>query len=213
MDQWINDYGLLNAKEADINAENAPLWTLEMFLLTRDDQYLEPLLEYIYKCKTFIPGLYNQFPMAVDGIDSFMSPDQLIAFVGALAEANRKKAIQKIWEYLVTHAFTYDNTQPGVTNFDRTMQPAAILFTAVYAGCWWLKPLLSAACMFSCWKADRTTSGSLKAWVMFKSLKMRFTERVCTILIGDYYKSWYEVFKTYFYEEGHPIPEAARDIM
>ena len=58
-EKWINDFGLLNAKEADINAENAPLWSMEHFFLTSEDTYYTPLVEYTNKCKVS-NGLYNQ---------------------------------------------------------------------------------------------------------------------------------------------------------
>ena len=182
---------------------------MQHFFLTSEDTYYAPLLEYTNKCKVS-DGLYNQFPFETDGIDQFTSPDQLIAFVACFASDNRQQAIDNIWSYLVKHLFTYDNTT-GKTNFNRTMQPSCVLFCGIHAGHKWLSPLLSIMLIISCFTKKTETSGKLKAWVMFKSLNMKITEKICDYFINKntYLKSWPGVFKEYFKEEGHPIPEAA----
>lgn len=211
MNKFINDYKLLNAKEADINAENAPLWSIEYTLLTSEDTFQSPLIEYIEKCKTNIPGLYNQFPFIANGRDNYMSPDQLIAFTASLAVANRTVAIKSIWSYLVKHLFTYDNIS-GRINFRRTMQLGALLFVASHSKVRFALPALSIVLIYSCLTKRKETSGKLKAWVMFKSLNMKKTESICNLIIknNSYLKSWYGVFKEYFKEEGHPLPIEAK---
>ena len=208
---FVNDYGMLNAKRADINAENAPLWSLEWCLLSGDLDMLTNIENYIHKCKTDVEGLYHQLPESEvheDSHDAYMSPDQLIAFVGALFVLGRAKQIKEIWRYLLKHFFTYDNLT-GKINFSRIMQPAAVLFVGACAGNKLCKALLVPVILWSVKAKPTQTSGRLKAWTMFKTLKMKLTEKVANYVISknDNFKNWAAVFKTYFYEEGHPIPE------
>ena len=173
MKDYINDYGLLNATKADVNAENSPLWTLEYILLGGDVELRSKLLIYIYNSHTGHQGLYNQAPTVYDNKDGYMSPDQLIAFAAILPKAN----VKNMWRYLFKNLFTYDNKQPNKINFQRTMQPAAAIFVGVMAGHYYLKPLLSIMLMVSCLSSPTKTSGKLKAWVMFKSAEMKITEK------------------------------------
>jgi hypothetical protein len=204
---YINSQGLLNAKLADDLAENAPLWSVEYLFLKHDPELYQSLLDYIDKSYTGTPGLYNQNPIRFNKKEDYMSPDQLIAFIAALKMADKKDEIKAIWSYLWRHFFTYDNLQPGKTNFDRTMQLSAILFSGVMAGHFYLKPILSAALLYSCATKRTETSGKLKAWVMFKSAGMKITEAVCNLLIktNSYLKSWKGVFFEYFKEAEHPL--------
>ena len=50
---FINDYNLLNAKRADVNAENAPLWSLELYLINKDINILTSIENFIYMCKMY----------------------------------------------------------------------------------------------------------------------------------------------------------------
>ena len=207
---YINDYGLLNAKKADINAENAPLWSLEYILLDNSTDLLQKLTIYIDSCRTETPGLFHQLPFKteVPG-DQYMSPDQLIAFIGAFKLSNRQEAINNIWGYLKKHLFTYDNINPGKINFQRIMQPGVVLFCGLLAGNQWLRPFLSIALIIACLSSPEATSGKIKAWVMFKVADMKITEFICTFIINrnKYLKSWKGVFFEYFKEEEHPIRE------
>jgi len=201
---YINSYGLLNAKLADDVAENSPLWSLEYLLLKHDSLLLENLVTFIRSSHTQYPGLYNQRPFVTDSPDDYMSPDQLIAFVGALKLADASLAIKHIWRYLRSHFFTYDNLT-GKTNFDRTMQLSAISFVGVCAGKWWWLPLLSAVCIWSCITNKTQTSGRLKAWVMSDVTGLSLTRKVMDFFVNRHWGSWKNVFFEYFKEEEHPI--------
>jgi hypothetical protein len=207
MSDYINDYGLLNAKLADINAENAPLWTMEYLLLKEDKRLAEAMKTYMRMCETGTEGLYHQSPTLHNNKDDNMSPDQLIAFCAAMRMFGMKDQAKSIWRYLWKHLFTYSNMQPGKIDFERTMQLSAISFSAAAAGHWYMRPLVSLVCIWSCATKRQETSGKLKAWVMFKSLNMKITEKICDILIrtNSFLKSWKGVFFEYFKEEGHPI--------
>jgi len=203
---YLNKYNLLNAKLEDEVAENSPLWSIEYLLLKWDDKLFHDMLFYTKLCKTDKKGLYNQFPFEVDSKDKYTSPDQLIAFLSALKLNNEEEEIKKIWKYLWTHLFTYDNISKRI-NFNRTMQPSAIFFCGYLAGIKIFGPLLSLSCMVSCIFKRKETSGKLKAWVLFKVAKLNLTEKICNKLISTnkHFKTWKNVFFTYFQEESHPI--------
>ena len=208
MNKYINDYGLLNAKEADLNAENTALWTLEYLLLGGDVSLQPKLLTYINNSHTGHSGLYNQAPVVHQNKDGYMSPDQLIAFAGVLPKAN----VKNMWKYLLKNLFTYDNLQPNKINFQRTMQPAAVIFVGVMAGHCYLKPLLAIMLMISCYSSPTKTSGKLKAWVMFKAANMKITEKICNMIISKNWGSWKNIFLEYFQEPNNPIRIKASEL-
>lgn len=206
---YINNYGLINAKIADINAENSPLWTMEFILISEDkvikEHFLSKLKEYIKLCKTSREGLYHQSPDLHENKDDYTSPDQLIAFIACLKLIGEVKILNSIFKYLLLHLMTYNNLKPGKIDFSRIMQPAAVVFSAVCAGHFYLYPLLSLICIYSCMAKPTQTSGRLKAWTMMKSLDMKITLTICNKIIGKIWKSWDNVFKEYFKESENPI--------
>ena len=203
--RYINRYGLLNAKKADIDAENAPLWTLEYLLLKEDDHLFNKLIEYIHNCHTKESGLYNQFPIVHGNKDDYMSPDQLIAFIAALKKKEEFHLVKSIYKYLYKHLFTYNNLKPGKIDFSRIMQPSAVLFSAVCAGHFYFRPLLFLVLIYSCYVKKNETSGRLKAWVMMNYGNMKITKYICNYIIKKQFGSWDNVLKEYFKEEDHPI--------
>jgi hypothetical protein len=202
---YKSEYGLINAKIADINAENAPLWSVEYLLLENNPVLFHSLENYIRLCKTDTKGLYNQFPIRYHNKDDYTSPDQLIAFVAFFKMSNLNSEIKDIWKYLINHIGTYDNLT-AKTNWSRIMQPAALAFVGACAGSKWAKIALSISCVYSCATKKNETSGKLKAWVMFKTLNMKITEFLCTYFIKKTsFKDWKGIFFEYFQEKEHPI--------
>jgi len=210
---YINDFGLVNATRADINAENSPLWTVQYNLLVKYsiDTFLivGAMNIYIMDCMTTIKGLYGQFPVTykVEGKDKYMSPDQLIAFVCHFKMYGYSKETKLIWKYLVAHYFTYNN-QTGKTDFKRLMQPKAILVTGIGAGSLFapvLVPLLVLTLIWSCVSKPDKTSGKLKAWTIMGAFKMKKTMWLCTHLIKlSKFKTWKAQFLEYFKELESP---------
>lgn len=202
---YINKHGTLNAKLADGVAENAPLWSVEYLLLKHDEELFQSLIRFARLCKTETPGLYNQYPTLQNSHEDYTSPDQLMAYLAVFKLERRDDKIQEIWKYLLDHWGTYDN-MTGRTNWQRIMQISAIAFAGACAGNKWAKIILAGACIYSCATNRGETSGKLKAWVMFKTLNMKFTETICTYFIKKTpFKNWKGIFFEYFQEEEHPI--------
>lgn len=212
--KYINKYGLLNAKLTDEVAENAPLWSIEYILLSENEEdvsdatcLLMNLLDYVDLCKTDTEGLYHQLPFEAElEKDRYTSPDQLIAFIAAFKLSKQEDKIEEVWSYLKRHLFTYNNLT-GKRDFKRTMQPSCILFTGYLAGNKLLLPLLSLSLIYSCLSSKEETSGKLKAWMMFKTAEMTYTEKMCNMIIkaNRLFRGWNKVFKVYFNEVEHPI--------
>ena len=201
---YLNVHGLLNPTKVDIVSENAPLVSLQYYLLSNDEEMLLKNFQYLNRMKVDgHPGLYNQLTERTGGKDDYTSPDQLIAFVGTLYLAKQIKKIKEIRKYLARHAFTYDNVRPGTINKDRLMQPGAVWFTAVASGRWWYRPALSGALIYSCATKKGKTSGKLKAWTMASVLDMSATLAICTKILNGF-DDWRSVFREYYQEPEHP---------
>ena len=202
---WWNEYKLLNPSKLDIVSENTSLCSLQYYLIQKDLRVLESLVGYIKACKTPMRGLYNQLPFPDPKVaqDAYMSPDQLIAFVGVMKVLGKIDDIRAIWGYLKQHCMTYDNLKAEI-NFERTMQPAAIFFVAVCAGKKWAYPGLVAAILHSCTTKKGKSSGKLKAWTMMQVLKMNTLSRICAKILSGF-DGWDKVFLEYYQEDGHPI--------
>lgn len=202
---WWNEYRLLNPSKLDIVSENTALCSLQYYLIQKDLKVLEALVGYLRSCKTPVTGLYNQLPFPDPKVakDAYMSPDQLIAFVGVLKVLGQVDEIRKIWLYLKRNALTYDNLKAEI-NFDRIMQPSAVFFVAVCAGEKWAYPGLVGAILHSCISNPGKSSGKLKAWTMMQVLKMNTLSSVCAKLLAGF-DNWSQVFLEYYQEKGHPI--------
>lgn len=202
---FINKYNLINAQSGPpqyVN-ENTLLYTLAYDLYTGDKQYRNAMLYYAMKLRHSkeIKGLYNNLTtLSSWGRDNYTSPDQLISIVALnnLYEHNDNK---EIWGYLWKHLFTYDNLKPNKINFDRVMQPMAILTSAVGAGIWLLKPLLSLVCIISCLPMPERSSGAQKAFVVASSFRMKLTLSICKYIV----KGWDKVWAIYYPDKTHPI--------
>lgn len=201
---FINKYSLLNAHRGEIVSENAPLFSLQYYFLSGDEDMLENIIQYVFLNKVDgVDGLYNQFPFRTNNKDDYTSPDQLIAFVGALYAKGYVKKIEEIRSYLAKHAFTYDNLQPNTINKDRLIQPATLWFIAICSGRWWYYPLLTAALIWSCVDNAGESSGKLKAWTMMRTLGMDNMLKLCGKILAGF-STWAEVFATYYQEPSHP---------
>lgn len=204
INDYLNKHYLLNAKREEIVSENAPLFSLQYYHLTKSPSMLQSLIQYTHRMEVHgWPGLYNQLPERHGNKDDFTSPDQLIAFVGTLYLAKQTKKIKAVRRYLSKHAFTYDNLRPGSISKDRLMQPSAIWFTAVASGRWWYRPALSGAILYSCATKKGETSGKLKAWTMMQTLNMSATMSICTKILNGF-DDWRAVFREYYQEPDHP---------
>lgn len=227
---YINDFGLVNAKKADNNAENSPLWSLEYLTLEANQELWEALFKFIMDCKRDdVKGLYHQSPKTATPFrtvikisstaptskmtefprnhDDYMSPDQLIAFILFLYKCD-PESCRQIWDYLWKHWFTYDNIT-GETNKERMMQPMAIAVAAVCGGGWFAKmfwfPVLVGSLIYSCWSEPVETSGPLKSWVILKHMHMKLTGYICTWLIErGPWLDWKGIFREYFKEKEQP---------
>jgi len=217
-DDYTNEHGLVNAKLADINAENSPLWSVEHLELDYDETLAENLHNFIMDCRTDVKGLFHQSPETFETHDKYTSPDQLLAFICYFHTHDLQEENKLIWKYLIRHFFTYDNVSKG-TNFDRTMQPGVICAAGIAAGSIlspFLKLVLFFVCLHSCWddQRKRETSGSLKAWVAFKTFEMRKTERDCNDIIAEGpWLDWKGVFCEYFKEQFSPNRVAALRVL
>jgi len=194
------EYGLLNVHQnLQLPEENSPLWSIQYYLLNtcRPDIYFS-LVAYWGKCETETEGLFNQRPWKDGSKEDYMSNDQLIALI--CLNCKWKQENIRIWSYLWKHLFTYNNLT-GKIDFNRLMQPKAVLVSAYSAGHKVVLPLLSFTCILSCLSDDHTTSGKLKAWTIMESFNLKRTMKICTFLVG----SWDKVFNTYYWQEDHPL--------
>jgi len=206
---YFNKYNLLNSKIGEGVAENSPLWSLELYLMNNSAFVLSNLISFIGLCQTNTIGLYNQRPDNNGSKEDYMSPDQLIAFVGALYLLH-PAAVQPIWRYFWRHGFTYNNLT-GKTDIRNIQQPAAVFFVAICAGHRYLLPILSVICFISCFFNADQTSGKLKAWTMIEVLKMNKTKSICSFILSirSDFKNWSGCFREYFPIKDHPIHEIA----
>jgi len=198
------DYGLINShKNIPHSEENSPLWTVQYILRqpTLPHLTINSLENFVFHCERRKPGLYDQRPFkSVNPKDDYMSPDQLIAFVAFFYITGDKEEIDKIWKYLKSHFFTYDNLT-GKTNFKRTMQPLAIAFVGACVGSWFWKKVLKIACKVAFKAPLKKTSGKLKAWVCLKTLDMQY-DLVKSNVNFDFAFNYY--FNTYGNRPDHP---------
>jgi hypothetical protein len=230
--KYINEYGLLNSRPQDINAENAPLWSLEYLILremladpsmplkgmgTMDyyDEYLQietKLDQYVDLSYAGKQGLYHNVPFdCVHPHDKYMSPDQLIAFAAAKFRLNKYREVEDMWRFLKRHFFTYDNLT-GKSNFKRTMQPSAVAFLGALNGSSFWEWVVACSCVNSCEKAPHKTSGALKAFCMMQTLYMDDLFEECTKILNENGTSWKKVFRIYFPLIDHPIHTLVEDL-
>lgn len=191
---FFNIYGLLNPTSLDIVSENTLLCTLQYLQLGGNPINCEFFIQKCWNTKT---NMYNNI-IGIEGHDKYMSPDQIISL-----SAHSKSDALLIWNHLKSHFFTYDNIT-GKTNFHRIQQLQAVSMAAYQStGSYFWCFVLSLTCIFACKKAkkEQTGSGALKSWTCFKYAKLKFTEKICNWIIGD----WYYYFKIYYQESNHPI--------
>lgn len=194
---FINEYGLMNAKEADIVAENTALWSVEYYILCDSQQLTTTCLYMMDNLNSYLDivtvgdGVYHNQAVMVETKERYTSPDQLIAYLSILHLNKDTEAIKEIRSYLKRHLGTYDNTQPsrfGV-NFDRFMHPVVYFYAGALLGYKLDKLMLSIINAYSM-KFGKGTSGRLKVWVMQSILNGKALE-------GN---EWLDIFRIYHYE-------------
>lgn len=223
---FIDNYGLINSRTDEVNAENAILWTYQNIILTDEtninsDVRREALEKAFNKCR-ISNGLYHQNPaFAISGPqiekDKYMSPDQLLTICGA-SYRYRLTHAKDIWKEIKRQKFRYDNINPD--NPKRYIRPNDLVFYGYSAGsfiCKLLVILISLGCVISCLRNKNETSGKLLAYIKCKSLEresfiMRCTFKICTYLVNLKNSGWGDVFSIYFKDKNHPNNTLARRI-
>lgn len=86
---------------------------------------------------------------------------------------------------------------------------------------WWLLWIPSICMIISCYQNYKVrggrkiikTDGKILAFIRVKAFNMKITDRICTYLIkkNKFYGNWHEVFKRYFKETEHPLPELVKE--
>ncbi len=217
MTKFYNLYGLINAHANEVLAENTLLFSIEYYMLTKDEAFLEKILIYLNNCKVQ-KGLYNQHPIPQPDKGAFMSHDQLTAIVALFHSLGMKRQVQEIWSELKRQWFRYDNTNPKAPSWNRIMHPRDIIYYGYCAEnvlCKALYPILALCMIITCIQSYKVrnnrkiikTDGKLLSWVRCKGSKLHRTFKLLTWIISSnsYFVCWRNIFLTYFGHEQHPI--------
>jgi hypothetical protein len=202
---YKNKYNLLNAFDYEDVSENTLLFSIENYLLEKNDVKIKDMDNYIKLLKND-EGLYNNIiGIPVHDKDKWTSHDQLLSII-AFSLIQSKKYHLEIWKWLKSHLFTYDNISKKI-NFKRFLHPRDIIFFGYCANsklCKLLLPLLTIIMCISCF--NKQSSGKLLCWVRCKCANLKITYYLCTLIIklNKNYGSWNKVFNTYFPNKNHP---------
>lgn len=226
---FFDEYGLLNSREDEKNAENALLWTYELILLlelqnSSSEAHKSSLKAAIELCRVG-EGIYHQNPSfaltpPVNAHDAYMSPDQLIAITGASYRYGWKHA-EDVWKEIKRQGMLYDNINPNAPR--RWVRPWDLVFYAICGGSRIAKLfmwMIALTCVISCMSKPGRTSGKLLAFVKMNTFKedswlMNKTYKLCTWLLKRQYKygnGWWKAFAIYFPNTDHPCNIESRKI-
>lgn len=227
---FFDEYGLLNSREDEKNAENALLWTYELILLlelqnSSSEAHKSSLKAAIEICRVG-EGIYHQNPSfaltpPVNAHDAYMSPDQLIAITGASYRYGWKHA-EDVWKEIKRQWFLYDNVNPEKPR--RFVRPWDLAFYAICGGSAIAKCfmwLIAITCIISCMSEPGRTSGKLLAFVKMNTLRkeswlMDKTYKLCSWILKRQYlqkdSGWWKAFNIYFPHLNHPCNIESRKI-
>lgn len=226
---FFDDYGLLNSREDEKNAENALLWTYELILLLElqnksSEAHISSLSSAIDLCRVS-EGIYHQNPSFAftppeNAHDAYMSPDQLIAITGASYRYGWTHA-EDVWKEIKRQRMLYDNVDPNAPR--RWARPWDLAFYAICGGSKLAKLfmwLIAITCIVSCMSKPGKTSGKLLAFVKMNTLRdkspmMELTWKICSKIIKTQYKvgnGWWKAFAIYFPFTDHPNNIESRKI-
>ena len=215
MDYLNSTYGLVT--DSDPTTENGQLFLTELILLKQlngsdfsneRSVYVEQLF-YSYVEK----GLYNRNPELTTRTTSHDNLSAIFAFSYLTKGQHRFW----IWNYLLKHLGTYDNTKNKSSQFSRFLpfNPANFFVWGKMAESkifWLFYPFYLINLIISCSKPAENTSGKLLTFVELTPLKNEFMFKH----LYNYYESkmkkqygeqWIKtLFKTYFPNEGQDFP-------
>ena len=228
MPNYVDDYGLINARPNEKNGENSLLYTAENILIKEllgKNNFQEKLTFYkaVKQCRDS-KGIFSQTPARnLTGNDQYMSHDQLTAIFAISRKYGFEYHIE-IWEEIKRQLFFYDNVNPRNPSITSFLHPRDIIYYGICAGSklWYLGiPLLVIMAVISCWpiKENRhgidiiPTSGKLLTFVRFSALKgiipgfsgiYDFLTEIIRIRLGG----WPAAFLIFFPYTDHPNNEA-----
>lgn len=218
---FFDEYGLLNSREDEKNAENALLWTYELILLlelqnSSSEAHKSSLKAAIEICRVG-EGVYHQNPSfaltpPVNAHDAYMSPDQLIAITGASYRYGWEHA-EDVWKEIKRQGLLYDNINPNAPR--RWVRPWDLAFYAICGGSSIAKLfmwMIALTCIVSCMSKPGRTSGKLLAFVKMNTLRqdswmIEKTYKLCTWILKKQYvqlNGWWKPFSIYFSNLDHP---------
>lgn len=186
MEYLSNKYGLVTTNDPE--TENGQLFLAELILLQKQNiQSLEDYLDYTtYKSlmtkQLFYSqvegGLYHRNPDLTDR--RCMSHDNLSGIFAFSYAANTLHATE-IWQYLISHFFTYDNTQGKSTQFSRFLpfNPSNYFMWGLMAKVNTILllpflPFLIINTIITCNKEYNDTSGKILSWVEMHQFREHF---------------------------------------
>lgn len=221
--KFYDDFGLINSRPDEKNSENALLFTVEHFFLTKSAQDYENIKESI-EASRIGDGLFLQHPAnTLQGEDRYMSHDQLTAIV-AFSYHNDLDFHKEIWKEIKRQWFRYNNVEVPQTMWEmltnrRFLHPRDIIFYGYCADSiifYLTLPLLWIIMIISSFKMKKVrphgtfiaTDGKLLNFVRCKASKKNILWKLVWKL-NDYIVrkrigTLHEVFKIYFPYEDHP---------
>lgn len=212
-----DDFGLINSLPGRKNEENALLWTVEHYFLTKseDDETVLKLAMYLCKIKT---GIYEQHPCkSFTGDERYMSHDQLTAIAVSSYYFEQSHHLD-IWNEIKRQGFRYNNVTPE-TPGNRYLHPRDIIFYGYLAGsivCKLLLPILAIILIYSCLsrykdkeKTMLATDGKLLSFIRCQGTKdksafFKVLYKLLTLIVNMQFGSWKGVFEYYFKHPNHP---------
>lgn len=140
---FIDDYGLVNSRKDEKNAENSLLWSVQnIFLKDKLGMLLEADISIIKsaidKCR-IAPGIYAQNPSYVKdnaifltGKDAYMSHDQLTAIM-AFSYRYNFDYHKELWKEILRQKLRYNNITPNSPGLS-LLHPRDLIYYGVING-------------------------------------------------------------------------------
>lgn len=215
LEDFYNDFGLLNAHPDELFAENSLLFSyvyLKMMEETNDPTRIR-LASNLYSMITMRldrgDGYFDQKPFRSNSETDYMSHDQLTTIMLFLKEVGEDAKVEEIWNRFKSNLFTYDNVNRRI-NFNRLYHPRDIIFYGMIAGTklWYLLyPLWFLMVVWTMF--NKETSGKQLNWVRCKGLNLTITFKILTMLNRF---NWKKTFEIYYPYEDHPIHEIVQNL-
>lgn len=221
--KFIDQCHLIRPHSEQESGENGILFTLEAYLLSKDEDLRKSLIFAIYFCRES-KGIYKQTPMPMGGDERYMSHDQLTAFT-VLSLLENLNVHSELWEEIKRQGLRYNNVDVtnNIKNWlqnNRFLHPRDILYYGYCNGsiiCTLLLPLLFIILLENLRKKYKIingekvleTDGKLLNFIRvapFKNsrLSWKIYSKIQDFIIKKLYGGWHNIFKIYFKEEDHP---------